>query len=200
MNRAKIINSLIDHHNYKTYLEIGVDKGVNIRAINIANKVGVDPDKDVINHYPKCRVMTSDTFFQNNRTGFDIIFIDGLHHAEQVYKDIKNALLVLNKNGTIVCHDMLPASEAAQVVPREQIEWNGDCWKAWVKLRAQEPNLSMRVIDTDYGCGIIQRGHQALIEYDDLNYQSFVDNKELWMNIISVAEFADEYKPIFNQK
>tara|TARA_B110000967_G_scaffold139754_1_gene142679 strand:- start:164 stop:883 length:720 start_codon:yes stop_codon:yes gene_type:complete len=48
---------------------------------------------------------TSDNFFLNNREGFDIIYIDGWHEADQVYKDINNSWNSLNINGLIICDD-----------------------------------------------------------------------------------------------
>ena len=63
--------------------------------------------------------MTSDEFFEQNKEKFDIVFIDGLHHSEQVYKDILNSLNILNEDGTIICHDMNPTEEFRQIVPRK---------------------------------------------------------------------------------
>ena len=143
MKRTDIINRLISHYNYRTYLEIGVERGVNLKAININYAIGVDPDPDVhfYYRYPGCSIETSDEFFERCNMKFDIIFIDGLHHADQVYRDIYNSLRFLNEGGTIVCHDMLPTDKKMQDVPREQSIWTGDCWKAWVKIRSENENL-----------------------------------------------------------
>jgi len=43
MKRNHIINSLIEKHGYKSYLEIGVRYGLCLRTINCDYKVGVDP-------------------------------------------------------------------------------------------------------------------------------------------------------------
>ena len=51
--------------------------------------------------------MTSDEYFSKFKDKFDIIFIDGLHHYEQVKKDIFNSLEILNSNGIILMHDCL---------------------------------------------------------------------------------------------
>jgi hypothetical protein len=42
--------------------------------------------------------MTSDEFFEINKSTYDIIFIDGLHIDEQVERDIINGLKILNLN------------------------------------------------------------------------------------------------------
>lgn len=198
MKRTDIINRLISHYNYQTYLEIGVERGVNIKAVNAKFKLGLDPNPECRLFYPECFIETSDQFFSlieyYRPLYFDIIFIDGLHHEEQEYRDIYNSLRFLNEGGTIVCHDMLPTNKKMQDVPRTQEIWTGDCWKAWAKIRSEDENLSMFVIDCDFGCGIIQRGKQDLITYDKLDYDSFVTNKEQWMNIISVDEFKNKFK------
>ncbi len=194
MTRTDIINQLIKYYNYKDYLEIGVDQAVNIKAVNIKNKTGVDPDTKSQIYYPDVLKLTSDEFFDYWPTKFDIIFIDGLHEHHQVYRDINNALRYLNEEGTIVCHDMLPPDEACQRMPREQSMWTGDCWKAWAQIRAENENLSMFVVDTDFGCGIIKRGKQKRIQlHQNLCWISFVKNKQEWMNIISVSEFNEKF-------
>lgn len=48
---------------------------------------------------------TSDKFFEINKERFDLIYIDGSHDAQQVYKDICNSWAYLNHNGIIVCDD-----------------------------------------------------------------------------------------------
>ena len=40
--------------------------------------------------------MTSDEYFKKFKDKFDLIFIDGLHHYNQVEKDIYNSLEILN--------------------------------------------------------------------------------------------------------
>ena len=183
VTRTDIINALIKKYNYKTYLEIGVQKGKNFQLIECEEKTGVDPDPN-----SKATVFsTSDDFFkasiEENRK-YDIIFVDGLHHSEQVHKDIASALLCLNEGGTIVCHDMKPTTEAMQRVPRVQIEWTGDCWKAWVKLRRYRDDLSMFVMDTDYGCGIIRKGSQQLLKINTtIEFDNLVKNYKEWLSL-----------------
>ena len=186
LNHISIIQSLIDSHKYQSYLEIGIETGVCFNSIKVKNKTGVDPDTNCVNNVKsgKFFALTSDDFFAQNQETFDIIFIDGLHRAEQFIKDVDNALLCLNPNGVIVCHDCNPSTETMQIVPREQIEWTGDVWKGWVYLRRQ-PDLSMKVMDCDYGCGIIQKGKQEPLIIDEPTYEDFAKNKIKWLNLIS---------------
>ena len=179
MNRTDIINRIIKSNGAKKYLEIGVDDGVNFSKINCHHKIGVDPA-------PNSRAnihLNSDEFFDNNKESFDVIFIDGLHHANQVHKDIINSLKVLNKNGYVVCHDMNPMEEQQQVIPYKGGAWTGDCWKAFVRLRMEENDLEMYTVDTDYGCGIITRGHQKLLKVSgSLTYNYLDKNRKKFKN------------------
>ena len=180
MNRTEILNRLADIYGYQTYLEIGVDNGVNFSKIRIRNKTGVDPN-------PKTKAtyrLTSDNFFARNKQKFDLIMIDGLHHADQVKRDIENALKFLNDNGTIFCHDCNPTTEEMQQVPRIQGEWTGDVWRAWLEFRCRE-DLSMNVLDTDYGCGIIRKGKQTPMHFIPDHYLAFTVSKESLLPLIS---------------
>lgn len=189
MNRTKIINYLIEKNNYQTYLEVGCQLNVNFDAIKISHKEGVDPVSGGTYR------MTSDEYFSQNKNEykktFDIILIDGLHQATQVYRDINNSLDILNDNGTIVCHDMIPASYEAQVLPRVSKHWNGDCWMAWVWLRATRLDLEMRVLDrVDCGTAIIRKGFQELLLLDkNITYENMDANKKEWLNTIKEEEF-----------
>lgn len=194
MNRAKIIQKLIDKFNYKSYLEIGIFDAANFKRIRCHCRIGVDPSPLPSGRAHTDYVMFSDEFFKANKRKFDIVFIDGLHHADQVYRDIKNSLEVLNDNGVIVCHDMNPTSDKIQKVPRVSEIWTGDCWKAWVILRSEEENLDMSVVDIDWGCGIIRAGKQDLLTIDkELNWDNFSKNKKEWLNLISVDEFHEKF-------
>ena len=204
MNRIDIINSLIKKNNYKSYLEVGVQAGHCFNAINCEYKAGVDPDKSSAATFHQ----SSDEFFndlKNNpnwkdvTTGqqfkFDICFSDGLHHADQSERDINNMIDCLNDGGAIVCHDMLPTSKRMQEIPlQEQVEWTGDVWRSWLKLRSTRADLSMYCINTDWGTSIIKKGSQQLITLpkpvEEITYEDWNANKQEWMNIISVEEFS----------
>ena len=198
MNRVELINRLIQSRNYKRYLEIGVDTGFCFSNINIEHKDGVDPGSDmggVGNFKHEVRYqMTSDEFFRdvaNSVPKYDIIFIDGLHHSEQVTKDLNNGLKVLNKDGCIILHDCTPIDEPAQIVPRQQEVWNGDVWKSLVEYRKANPNTAF-VIDSDYGLGIVDKS--LSLEYtdidipDELTYQWYEVNKVAALNLKTVEE------------
>lgn len=178
MERHTIINALIKHYNYKSYLEIGLNNPFdNFTKIICENKESVDPYFDVedlsfsnrkadrlskkeldttLELIPKYLTyrMTSDEFFEKNNKKYDIIFIDGLHTKEQVSKDIVNSLKILNKGGKIVVHDCLPPTEEHQMVPRiPNCGWCGDVWKAIPEFIKQ--GLDINVVNCDFGCAVI---------------------------------------------
>ena len=60
LNRADMINMIAQKIDAKHYLEIGVQTGKTFRAVNVANKVGVDPDP----HWQdQTHIMGSDQYF-----------------------------------------------------------------------------------------------------------------------------------------
>ena len=169
MTRTDIIQLLIDKIKAKSYLEIGVSGGENFQTIRCENKVGVDPELTS----PATIFLTSDEFFKQNNDTFDVIFVDGLHHADQVLRDIIHSLKILNEGGYIVCHDMNPEKEEHQIIPFTGGTWNGNCWEAFVQLRQERSDLKMCVVNTDHGCGIIQKGKQELLEINKkVNYKN----------------------------
>ena len=193
MNRTNIINILIEKINGNNYLEIGVCSGENFNNIKCKHKVSVDPNVNS----PASIHLTSDEFFKTNKENFDVIFIDGLHHSEQVYRDIINSLNVLSPNGYIVCHDMNPEKEEHQIIPFTSGVWNGDCWKAFVSLRQERNDLEMYVVNTDHGCGVIRLGEQKLINLPkdafELDFDFLENNRKELLNLVTFDEFKTAF-------
>jgi hypothetical protein len=188
MIRTDLLNKLAKRISAVSYLEVGTASSSNFPDVQVQNKIGVDPNPRSRNATVQ---MTSDAFFAQNEVMFDLVFIDGLHKCEQVYKDIMNANKFLKSGGVIMCHDMNPTSRIKQAVPREQSNWNGDCWKAWVKIRT-EINWAMHIVNKDQGCGIIVPWQsQPLLDLslpdgldsDVLNYSRLAENRQEWLNL-----------------
>lgn len=181
MLRTEIIQKFITKRNYKSYLEIGTYRNVNFDKITIDEKVSIDPDPEAKATYQ----MTSDEFFAVNQDKFDIVFIDGLHEHIQVYKDIQNSLKFLNPNGVIILHDCMPKNEKMQLWDNKSHqfeEWTGDTWKAYYKA-LNEINYKVYVLDTDYGCGVIDTSHPKpklvhIVDMEKLTYQDYLNLKE----------------------
>ena len=191
MKRTDIINNFIQKFVYNSYLEIGTQNpSGNFNQINIKNKHSVEPFPPSglgVNDYSF--VGTSDQYFDfiSPDTKFDIIFIDGLHHYQQVLKDIENSLNHLSENGTIVCHDCLPTTEKMQERNDHGGEWTGDVWKAIAELRVERIDLDIKVVDTDYGCGIIRKGTNIpyITNENYKTYTYYSNNKNELLNVIS---------------
>ena len=146
----ELANYLADKFNYKTYLELGTAKCETINEINIPFKRGVDINKDVYGCDNPSH-MTTDEYFETdvfadieNNGKFDIVFIDGLHHSDQVDKDFENSLKYLSDDGIILMDDVTPPEEEWQIIPRNRWGgWTGDCWKSFLKLRCSRKDLFM---------------------------------------------------------
>jgi hypothetical protein len=207
--RYDIINFLIKNFNREAhYLEIGVrNPKVNFDKINSSHKYSVDPciELEVV---PIDFMMTSDIFFEklnnnevlSNEMKFDVIFIDGLHLAEQVERDISNSLKFLKDDGFIVMHDCNPPSEyhasenySYRLSPAKDY-WNGTTWKAFVKSRQSNDYYSC-CIDTDWGVGIISKkinlGNPSSTANPFYEFNVLNSNRKESLNLKSFEEFKE---------
>jgi hypothetical protein len=190
MSRTHIINSIVKHVKATKYLEIGISDGNNFSNIDCECKVGVDPELLTSATYH----LTSDDFFKENKETFDVIFLDGLHHSDQLERDINNSLEILNENGIILCHDMIPISYEQQKIPYTTGKWTGDVWKTFVKFRQTREDLEMFTLDIDMGIGIIMKGKQKLLKLtEELTYENFEKRKFEWLNIMFLSDFYSNF-------
>ena len=203
MNRIEFLNRLIEFHGFRTYLEIGVAAGDCFAAVQASVKVGIDPDLGIRElNVPGGLLFctTSDGFFTtlNGRNFFDLVFVDGLHHHEQVYRDVLNSLDCLRVGGAIVLHDCNPRSEEMQRVPRVQDEWTGDCWKAIVRLRMSRADLNVSVLDTDYGLGVVRRGRNEPLAYtkrwDEITWQELAGDRAHLLGLTPLAQVEQYFR------
>lgn len=178
--RTKTINSIIIEKEYTDYLEIGIADGSNIRAIKCHTKVGVDPIAPSLSHGGlRLVTATSDDFFSTNKDKFDLVFIDGLHYAEQVERDIVNAYASLKAGGMILIHDCNPFTEEMATVPRIQDQWTGDVYKAVVGfIQKYKGKVNMGYFDDPYGLFAIYKTGRVAVKsgfnLPDLSYNDFI--------------------------
>ena len=213
--RTAIINYLLSLTPAKKYLEIGVrNPEKNFNRINCENKFSVDPGIE-FKENPVDYKLTSDEFFQKMRDGttsldvnikFDVIFIDGLHLARQVEKDILNSLDFISDSGFIVLHDCNPPT---QFHARESYDflnsparnfWNGTTWKAFYKFRHHQFLYSI-CFDTDWGVGVISKKKYAKfnnlnlpIENPNYEYSFHSMKRKSFMNLYNFDEWIKEIK------
>ena len=203
MERFDVINYFIVKYNFKKYLEIGVFRGDTIRRVKAVHKDGVDPGIEGETVPEVNYLMGSDDFFEliksQNSKKYDIIFIDGLHHSEQVTKDINNSLNHLTDNGIIILHDCNPLQELHSLVPRVSGYWNGDVYKSVLNFRKNNTHTYF-TIDTDCGCGVIIKDYSNKIICDNSVLQKAIEswgffdkNRKEVLNLISVEDFILNY-------
>jgi hypothetical protein len=147
--------------------------GLTLESIEAPTRLGVDPaPKFDLSRLPKGLEFfkgTSDDFFQqlDSDVYFDVVFLDGLHTFEQVYRDLLNTLAHL-PDGAILIDDTVPSDEVsalpdqgASFARRSELglpglPWHGDAWKLVVSVARYHPELDFRTI---LGSG----NHQTLL-------------------------------------
>jgi hypothetical protein len=187
-------------------LEIGVrNPAINFDKIKSETKYSVDPGIEFLENPVDFKV-TSDAFFDNLRKGegldaktlFDVIFIDGLHLADQVDRDIYNSLEFIKDDGFIVLHDCNPPTEwharethKYEISPAMQ-NWNGTTWKGFMKWRTNSKVYSC-TIDTDWGVGVISKskniGESTSVQNPFFEFHVFNAHKKEYLNLISFEDF-----------
>lgn len=202
ITRTTILNNLIDRYGFTSYLEIGVrDAKENFDLINTDIKEGVDPDPVT----PVKFNMTSDEFFLNHAQGkYDLIFVDGLHTAEQVYTDVQNSLNHLNEGGFIVLHDCNPPTEYHIRSYEEYLatrgQWNGTVFRGFIKLKQELRDWRCFVVDTDFGCGVVT---ERVLKRDffplrwgvnNIDWEFFDGHRQKLLDLITYEEFIELLK------
>jgi hypothetical protein len=146
----------------------------------------------------------SDEFFTDHAqetigaSGIDVAFVDGLHEWRQAVRDVENCLSYLNDGGVIVMHDCSPTKEIV-ATPFSELEearrrpdwdgtWTGDVFRAILWLRSQCSDLDVRVLDCDWGVGLVRRASNShRLTLDENRIASF-----------PFAEFAANRKELLN--
>ena len=185
--RSKRINALITAFGRDvSYLEIGVETGKTLFAVNANTRAGVDPSpafsakslpSDVEFH-----AKTSDAFFGELEPTrkFDIVLVDGLHHWQQALLDIQNSFSRLQPGGIVLVDDVLPVDEisahpsessARQARKDGLIKhdfWYGDTWKALLAIDLFFPEIQFVVMGNrslrNHGVAFLWRRENSLNE------------------------------------
>lgn len=149
-----------------SYLEIGVWMGETLDDVRIPFKWGVDPDpKFQLDQLPQgMRVskQTSDEFFASLPTNmrFDLVFLDGLHTAEQTYRDFLAVLNHIHSGSVILIDDVLPDDDLSAIPDLNEAlslkvkagitdgRWHGDVWKIIPTIHKFHPELEFVLIQS----------------------------------------------------
>lgn len=213
MNRLNILNYLISKYfaGNCNYLEIGVcDPDECFNYVAATDKSGVDPGMLFATNNVEFPMTSNEFFFKLERgeTRFapdhrwDVVFIDGLHTANQVFIDAKFALNHLSPNGFVVLHDCNPPD---WIMANDDLDWfyneggknvqgalNGSCWKAVYYLRTI---LDKRIVtvDTDHGVSIIANGmsgEKILHTNPFYEFRELKKDRKTYLGLISPDEFT----------
>jgi len=162
------LNGLAQDLGARRYLEIGVEKGHTFFKVDIPYRVAVDPvfQFDPVKRATRGSVFhqtTSDAFFADldlDQT-FDLVFLDGLHHFEQTYRDLVNTLAHSHSRTVILIDDTIPTTlysaqrdEALQLQELAASKspnhgWHGDIYKVLVAIHDFHPTLDFVTLTTD---------------------------------------------------
>jgi len=129
-----------------------------------------------------------------------VIFIDGLHLADQVDRDIANALNYIKEDGFVVLHDCNPPSEwharenyGYHFTPAGA-HWNGTTWKAFMKWRSDESVYSC-CIDSDWGVGILSKNRVIGQSFKGVNpffkFSELSKTRKEALNLMSFDKFKE---------
>lgn len=211
MYRYDIINTFVKNRFTKNcdYLEIGVlDPSGCFDKIEATHKTSVDPGIE-FKENPVHFNVTSDHFFELLNSGktkfsknhtWDIVFIDGLHIADQCFKDINNALKHTKDDAVIVLHDCNPpewfyAHSVPEFFYKNGGGWNGSVWKSFYYTRTLTDYLTYTV-DTDCGIGIIDKKYKSTpIKHDNIffDYGTLASNRKHYLGLRSIEEFLETF-------
>lgn len=225
IDRIEVIQKIVNRIKGQRYLEIGIKFGDTFLKVRSRYKTAIDPNYiipwrklynsffdypwNILNHYHR---IPSDEYFNKyksrlERIGINVAFVDGLHTFEQSLKDVNNVLDILSPGGVIVLHDCnpsnphaaLPAKSAESAkIKRESTgvsEWCGDVWKTIVHLRSVRQDLSVYVLDCDFGLGVISRGQPenmlpfSIEEIKKMTFRDLEADKNFLLNLKKPTEF-----------
>ena len=217
MERHVLINALIQISAAKSYLEIGVQRGVTFKQVRAPFKVAVDPKflfepiavPGVEEYYP----CSSNEFFEKNgESEFDVVFIDGLHTFEQSLRDLVNALTICHKRSLIVLDDTMPLDWAASLPKmkdsffvrtergEENRSWMGDVYKTVAFVSEFMPTLHYATIRGGHGMTVMWQGSRRKIqkgwtisEIAGADYLWFLSNKSV-MNVMTLDQICESLR------
>ena len=135
-----------------------------------------------------------------------MIFIDGLHEANQVYRDLCGAILRLSRGGFIVLDDILPknresslSDESSSISERvakgmSDRAWFGDTFKVVALLDKFHPEINIEIL----GNSPVEHG-QAILTFwepdDRLSFVPFPGSEEFFASISYADVFGDASGP-----
>lgn len=199
ITRSQVIQQLLSLHDVPRYLEVGVANGETFHAVNAVTKVAVDPrfrfsmaERQSDAEYHE---VTSDDYFGSivdRRDRFHVIYLDGLHTAEQTLRDFINAISYLAEGGMIVIDDVCPPTQLSAIPDRrtffkvrefigsDKQTWMGDVFKIVYFIDTFCQQFSYRVIAENHGQAVVwpsrrkHTRHRSVTEVGGLTFENMV--------------------------
>ena len=155
------LNYLVDELRLKRYLEIGLGNGGTFDGVTAPEKVGVDPHpwNSSVKELDGVQLMTSDEYFSRHWSSgskFDLILLDGLHTAEQTYRDFVNSLHYSHVKTIWIIDDVLPNDQYSAIPDNAEAirqrkaagiadtAWHGDVYKVVWMIKSFHNNMVLR--------------------------------------------------------
>jgi SAM-dependent methyltransferase len=162
----EVLQYLHETRRFRRYLEIGVATGGTLTLSKALVSYGVDPDFNLRfpleGNFVLVRT-TSDRFFAEYAgEKFDFAFVDGLHVAQQVAKDIFNASRVLVPGGLIALHDTVPINRVVASPTRYTTVWTGDVYRALLPYLDRFPADVLTFLAPPSGLSFIKASRELL--------------------------------------
>ncbi len=206
--RADVVQSLLNLYERDTsYLEIGVSRGKTFHKVIASRKVAVDPKfrfdvdaKRALFPNSTYRQVTSDAYFGTLPPAerFDVIYLDGLHVAEQTLRDLMAAIAHLAPDGAIVIDDIFPSSFVAALPDASDFErmrahlavadlsWMGDIYKLVFFIETFMQSWTFRCVEENHGQLIMWRLPRANVtprlmqDIANSRYEDVVRNRDVF--------------------
>ena len=143
----------------RTYLEIGVEYGRTLEAVESKIKIAIDPkfrfNKFFKNKNIKIYEIPSDVYFHENQCpDIDVAFLDGFHSGEQTFNDFLNIVPGLSKKSIVIIDDVIPSDFHSSLESPEKafksrensglindFKWHGDVFNAIFAIIQHFPQL-----------------------------------------------------------
>jgi len=173
-DKTDIIKYLSKLRNYRSYLEICTPTTGNLFAkinqpnFDICHRLMYRCPRDFSDglnidfRSPSSDIAQCIAEIRCSSLRYDIVLVDPWHEYETSLRDIELAFSLLTDFGSIVIHDCDPPTDdliSPQVSPGS---WCGVTFIAYLDFLAQSSGLRYCTVDTDFGCGIIQKSCNAL--------------------------------------
>jgi hypothetical protein len=213
--KADIVNWLARQFNYNSYLQIStystgnyfdeIDSNLfsirsclNYKVGNINNApIGNVAIRNDHQFYVEDYDVLKERYLRNDQK-YDIVFVDSYHTFDQTTADLALACELVSERGLIIVHDCKPEKKESTGNQYHRGAWLGQSYEAFIKFRYQNLQHNCFVIDTDYGCGVIQKNvptkkhleipENAIID-EAVEWSFFEKHYVKLLDLVSIDEF-----------